>query len=234
MAEDAELESLPIFPLALVLVPGELLPLHIFEERYKALMAYALEGEKRFGLSFHARAEVGRDSVPPVGSIGCVAQITAVVPLEGGRLNMLAVGAGRYVIRGYTQHEPFLIAEVAQVHDEPAAEDVVVPLADEVRDLFSRLAAASKTLSDDSGQQITPDLDVDPELLSFVVTGSVSLENDVKLKLLEMTDTHERLESLRDRLLAVVDAYEYRAEMHGLAKKNGHGRKLPGTADDAS
>ena len=51
--------TLPLFPLALVLVPGELLPLHVFEERYKSLMRDALEDDRRFGLSYVTNAEVG-------------------------------------------------------------------------------------------------------------------------------------------------------------------------------
>jgi ATP-dependent Lon protease len=226
--EAAELATLPIFPLAVVLVPGELLPLHIFEERYKAMMAFALEGEKRFGLSYHARAEVGRDAVPPPGSVGCLAHITAVAPLAGGRLNMLAVGAGRYVVRRYTQHEPFLIAEVDPLSDAPGDAESLAPLADEVRSLFRRLAAAARTISDESSDQSAIDLDVEPELLSFVVAGNISLDADVKRQLLEMTDTYERLDRLRGRMNVMVDTLEYRAEMHGLVKKNGHGRKLPG------
>jgi Lon protease-like protein len=230
--ETAELSTLPIFPLAVVLVPGEVLPLHIFEDRYKALMAFALDGDKRFGLSYHARAEVGRDAVPAPGSVGCVAQITAVAPLAGGRLNMLTIGAGRYVVRGYTQREPFLIAEVDALADDPRDEAELAPLADEVRDLFGRLAAAARSLSDEAGDQAPADLDVGPELLSFVVAGNISLDADVKRRLLEMTDTEARLALLRDRMNAMVETYEYRAEMHGLAKKNGHGKKLPGGEED--
>ena len=99
---DAAEQLLPIFPLSVVLMPGELLPLHIFEERYKAMMRDALDGERRFGLSYVTQATVGIDTPPPIGSTGCTAQITAVIPLPDGKMNLLSVGSGRYVIREYT------------------------------------------------------------------------------------------------------------------------------------
>jgi Lon protease-like protein len=220
----AELTTLPLFPLAIVLLPGELLPLHIFEERYKAMMAAALDGSRQFGLSYAADAAVGRDTAPPPGSVGCVAQITAVVPLPEGRMNVLAVGAGRYVIRGYTQREPFLIAEIDSLADEPAGEDLA-GLADQVRELFSRLAVAARALASGSGDPDLPKLGVEPEMLSFVVAANVGLDAEVKQRMLESTDTQDRLEQLRDRLLELVDTYEYRAEMHARSKSNGHGER---------
>jgi Lon protease-like protein len=227
VSEFAELSALPVFPLAVVLLPGELLPLHIFEKRYQAMMAAVLDDGRKFGLSYVADAEVGQDSVPPPGSIGCVAQITAVIPLPEERLNILAVGATRYVIRRYKQYEPYLIAEVDPIADEPSAEGEIGALADKVRQLFGRLAAAARSLSNVAEESGTPKLDAEPEALSFIVAANVALDSDVKQHMLEMTDTRERLDQLHDRLLELVDTYEYRAEMHTRAKKNGHGEKLP-------
>lgn len=223
---DETLQTLPLFPLAVVLLPGELLPLHIFEERYKTLMREAIEGNRRFGLSYVPRAEVGADTPPPVGSIGCEAQITAVVPLPDGRLNLLSVGSGRYIVRGYTQHEPFLVAEVEPFGDtvEPAPD--LDELADRVRKLFDRLATAARTLSNETSEQVTPQLDVPPESLSFLVAANIALEASVKQEMLEMTDTHLRLSQLEAHLVDMVDSYEYRAEMHKRSKSNGHGRKV--------
>ena len=80
--------ELPLFPLPVVLFPGALLPLHIFEERYKLMVKQCLEGDKMFGVTYHSE----RDGWPPkLGRIGAVAQIVAVVPLEDGRMNILTV-----------------------------------------------------------------------------------------------------------------------------------------------
>jgi Lon protease-like protein len=230
--DETQTTLLPVFPLALVLVPGELLPLHIFEERYKALMRDALEGSRRFGLSYVARAEVGVDTPPAVGTVGCEAQITAVIPLPDGRMNILSVGAGRYVVRGYSQLEPFLVAEVTKLADEPDDSPETAALAAHVRDLFERLATAARTLSNEAADQVQPQLDVAPEPLSFLVAANIALDSATKQQMLEMTATRPRLENIEARLADLVDTYEYRAEMHGRTKSNGHGRKMPELEDE--
>jgi Lon protease-like protein len=223
--------TLPIFPLAVVLVPGELLPLHIFEERYKAMMAEALEGERRFGLSYTPSAEVGGTAFPEAGSVGCIAQISAVVPLTGGRMNILAIGAGRYVVRSYVQQEPFLVAEIELLSDDAGSDLGVEDLADAVRELFGRLTVAARVLSSEPSDDTVPTLDAEPETLSFLVAANVALDNEAKQRLLEMTDTRRRLEILRERLDGLVETYEYRAEMHVRTKSNGHGR-LKGESEE--
>lgn len=225
--DDDATRTLPIFPLAVVLVPGEMLPLHVFEERYKALMRDALEDGRRFGLSYVSRAQVGAETPPPPGSVGCEAHITAVIPLPDGRMNLLSVGAARYVVRGYTQIEPYLIAEVESLADEVDEAGDVTELAGRVRDKFERLATAARTLSNEAGEAVTPELDVEPEALSFLVAANIALESDVKQEMLEMRSTRTRLERLEGRLDELVETYEYRAEMHALSKSNGHGHKLP-------
>src|SRR5262245_11884150 len=85
--------ELPLFTLPVVLLPGALLPLHIFEERYKLMIKQCLEGDKTFGLTYHSESE----GWPPViGRVGAIAQIMAVVPLDDGRMNILTIGSTRY------------------------------------------------------------------------------------------------------------------------------------------
>lgn len=210
-----------------MLVPGELLPLHIFEERYKAMMNDAVETERQFGLSFVPEAVPGTDTTPAVGSVGCVAQITAIVPLPEGRMNLLAIGAGRYVVRGYAQHEPYLVAEVDMISDRPSDDAAVASLAEDVRTHFTRLAVAARALSSEPDNGSTPDVDVPPEPLSFLVAANIALENEVKQRMLEATDTWHRLDQIYVRLRELVEIYEYRASIHARSKSNGHGKKLP-------
>ena len=68
-----DITELAVFPLSTVLFPGAILPLHIFEERYKAMMRYAIDNGNMFGLSYRNDAQVGRDTPPETGSIGCIA-----------------------------------------------------------------------------------------------------------------------------------------------------------------
>src|SRR5215211_1475148 len=90
------IDELPIFPLGTVLFPGAILPLHIFEDRYKQMMRRAIDGGGLFGLSYRSDAFIGRDTPPEVSSVGCVAKINAVIPLEEGRMNIISTGLVRY------------------------------------------------------------------------------------------------------------------------------------------
>ncbi len=229
--DDVEVE-LPIFPLAVVLVPGELLPLHIFEERYKQMMRHVLDDERHFGLSFVDHAEVGSETPPAIGSVGCEAQVSAVVPLAEGRMNLLTIGSGRFVIKSFSQLSPFLIARVERFSDMPDESPEVESLADKVRMLFDRLAAAARTLSNDASEQGELEHGVTPEALSFLVAANIALDNPLKQEMLEMTNTMRRLAMLDEKLESMVETYEYRATMHGRSKGNGHGKKPPVVDED--
>src|ERR1041384_905742 len=87
--------ELPLFPLPVVLFPGVPLPLHIFEPRYQRLLADVRAGDQLFGLSYFDATE-GAADVPPVGHVGCVAEVTEVQPLPDDRANVLTVGLIRY------------------------------------------------------------------------------------------------------------------------------------------
>src|SRR5206468_8900577 len=134
---------------------------------------------------------------------------------------------GRYVVHGYSQLEPYLIAEVERFSDDADESPETADLAGRVRELFDRLAAAARTLSNEAGEHVPPQLDVPPESLSFLVAANIALDNDVKQEMLETRGTQPRLSKLEVRLLELVDVYEYRAEMHTRTKSNGHGRKMP-------
>ena len=87
--------ELPLFPLPLVLFPGVPLPLHIFEPRYRQLLADIRVNDNLFGLSFFD-PESGESDAPPVGHIGCVAEVTEAESLPDGRANIMSVGLIRY------------------------------------------------------------------------------------------------------------------------------------------
>ena len=99
---------LPLFPLDVVLFPGELLPLHIFEPRYRRMLADCLEGDQQFGLT--------AASAPGPGSIGCVARIRAAEPLADGRSNIVVVGGRRFGVRALLAEDtPYLVAAIEEV-----------------------------------------------------------------------------------------------------------------------
>src|SRR5581483_3228832 len=105
-----EIRELPIFPLPLVLFPGQLLPLHIFEQRYKLMIKDISDSDKLFGINF-IEPELGRPEHELAQKVGCSAEISLSVALEEGRLNIAVLGRQRYRILRYTQINPYHVAE---------------------------------------------------------------------------------------------------------------------------
>lgn len=216
--------ELPLFPLPVVLFPGVPLPLHIFEPRYQRMLADVRARDQMFGLSYFDATEAAAD-VPPVGHVGCVAEVTDVQPLPDNRANILTVGLVRYRLEAYVDHgDPYLVGRVEFFEDEEEDSSLLVERADEVSKLFMRIARAVRIINDERAS--LPELPpTEPERLSFLVAAAMELETEVKLELLELRSTYERLKRLRDLLARAVPGYEERARIHDIAKGNGHGGK---------
>ena len=212
--------ELPLFPLQLVLFPGAPLPLHIFEPRYRQLLEDIRIGNNLFGLAFFDQS-VSDQPHPPVGHIGCVAEVTEVQPLPDGRSNIFAVGVIRYRAEEYIDRgDPYLVARVTFFEDEDEG-DLLTENARLVSDLFMRIARAIRTINDE--RAALPDIsDTDPQKLSFLVAAAMEMESEAKQALLELRSTSERLRRLLEMLKKAVGHYEERARIHELAKGNGH------------
>jgi Lon protease-like protein len=105
------INRLPLFPLNTVLFPGQLLPLHIFEPRYRLMIKECLAGQSAFGvILIREGREVGDSAVP--FDVGCTARIEQVNRLEDGRLNLLCVGQSRFKVTQLRHDRPFLSADV--------------------------------------------------------------------------------------------------------------------------
>lgn len=218
--------ELPLFPLPMVLFPGVPLPLHIFEERYRRLLADIRVSNNLFGLPYFENP-VTDESRPPANHVGCVAEVVEAEPLEDGRSNILTVGVVRYRLAGYVEAgEPYLVGRVEFFEDEDEDGDLLARRTARVSQLFGRIARSVRALNDDSTP--VPELPADdPERLSFLVAAAMEMENDDKQGLLEMRSAARRLARLARLLARVVDNYEARARAHTLAKGNGHGgRKI--------
>lgn len=215
---------MPIFPLPLVLLPNELLPLHIFEDRYRQMLKDIEAGNRFFGITLFNPAESFVER-PAIDSIGCVAEVREAQALPDGRSNIVTIGLIRYRLIDYVErNEPYLMAEVEFFEDEPEDYLSLNPLADEVFALFKRIAKAAHKLSGERGT--FPDIpQAEPEQLSFLVTAAFNLENELKYELLETRSTIERLSRLREILRQAVDKMEATAEIHKVSKTNGHSNK---------
>jgi Lon protease-like protein len=216
-------EELPIFPLETVLFPGAILPLHIFEERYKSMIHYAIDHGGVFGLSYTDGAGVGRETPPEVGSVGCIARIKAVLPVEEGRMNIVTAGVMRYRVQGFPQMLPFLIARIEPFTDDPEADPELTKLFDDLLEMGKQFLTAAHML-DESSIPVNEMLPDDPEAFSFLVSSVLPIDNLSRQRLLEMTSTRVRLTRLRHLIMTVLAQYNQRLKIQDVAKGNGHGR----------
>lgn len=217
------LKHIPVFPLPLVLLPGELLPLHIFEPRYKQMLADIEQEHKMFGISLLETDTAGLDR-PEIGSIGCIAEVHEVQPLPDGRSNIKTLGVIRYRILEFVDlGKPYLTAAVEFFEDAKEDETALATAAEEIFGLFERVARAAFDLSGSRGQ--FPELQrSDPERLSFAVSAAFSFDNEVKYGLLKLESTLDRFDRLRDILRSAVGRMEESAAIHKVAQHNGHSK----------
>jgi Lon protease-like protein len=218
------IDRLPLFPLPLVLMPNELLPLHVFEPRYRQMLKDIELRRNIFGvLLFEENKGIGEK--PPAGTIGCAAEVRETNAMPDGRSNILTSGLLRFRLLDYVDTgTPYFTGEIAFFEDEPESAEALAPVAEEVFELFGRVAKAAFKLSGNRGT--LPEIPKpEPEPLSFLVSAAFNLDNELKYRFLEMTSTSERLARLREILLQAVDKMEESAEISKVAATNGHSKK---------
>jgi Lon protease-like protein len=216
--------ELPIFPLPVVLFPGMPMPLHIFEERYRKMLADIRAADNLFGLSYFDANSSDKET-PAAGHIGCVAEVTETQALPDGRSNVLVVGVVRYQVESYVERgDSYLVVRANYFEDDDESESALNTNSQDVAKMFMRVANSIRVMNDERGK--LPDIsDTDPQKLSFLVAAALEIEVETKQELLELRSTSERLNRLRDLLARVVTNYEERARLHTVAKGNGHGGK---------
>jgi len=220
----AGIKHLPLFPLPLVLLPNEFLPLHIFEPRYRQMLKDVGLNKNMFGVSFFSPTDSFIEK-PAAGTIGCVAEVRESQAAPDGRSNILTVGVVRYRLLDYVDAgEPYLVGDMEFFEDFQEDETTLNPLADEVHALFQRIALAAHKLSGE--RSALPEIpQAAPEMLSFLITAAFNLETNVKYRMLETRSTVERLTKMREILRQAVSKMEENAEITKIASTNGHGKK---------
>lgn len=204
-----------------MLFPGAVLPLRIFEPRYRALIADCERGDRRFGIVLAAR---GAERALPRGHVGCVAELRDVQPLADGRSNVVVEGAERFAIERLVDADaPYHVAEVTPWDDDPAGEAAsdVVMLDAHVRAAFGRVARAARTIADD--RDPIPTLPPEPAALAFAIAALVDFDLPTRQRLLASRSAADRLRQLDVLLARAVPPIEERAAVHVGARGNGHG-----------
>jgi Lon protease-like protein len=188
-------EHLPLFPLGTVLFPGLLLPLHVFEERYRVLVRELLEQpaeRRRFGVVAIRRGrEVGADGVTALHDVGCVAHVRRVEPHDDGRFHLVTTGAERFRLTGLVAGAPYLTGAVELLPDDPGPADETALLDRAVRAAFGRYVTALARAQAAELEQ--PDLPADPLVLSYLVAATVLVELEDRQALLAQPDGRARL-----------------------------------------
>lgn len=192
---------LPLFPLGTVLYPGLLLPLHIFEERYRQLV-HDLTGGRTgelpedaapsFGvIAIRQGREVGADGIRELHDLGCTAEVRRVEALPDGRFDLVTTGARRFRLLGLdVDAAPYLVGEV-EFLDETPGEGADV-LAGSVAKHY--LAYRDQLLSlQGQAPRVRGPLPSDPLVLSYLVAAAMVLDRQDKQELLESPDAAARL-----------------------------------------
>ena len=198
--------ELPIFELPLVLLPGELLPLHIFEERYKRMIARCLEQEEPFGIVF-------RDDEGGARRVGCEARVTEVTEqFDDGRLNIIVTG-----------ERPFRVLDRFEASDYPAGEIEPVE-ALPVDAIGTGPAASAREAFAELVERVGGEPPEQAELEamdSYGIAARVELPPETKQRLLELRAEPERMNVLANALGALVSAVAKSREVAERAKMNG-------------
>lgn len=214
-------QILPLFPLPVVLFPGVALPLHIFEPRYRRLLADCVEGDHRFGL-INLPGTMPEQELPR-GRVGCVARIESVQQLPDGCSNIRVAGEERFALeRLVDSTHPYHVGEVESYLDADEPREPLDALADDVLSLFGRVASAARVLGDDRAP--IPGFERDPILLSYRIMSVVDTPAEARYALLCSRSPLGRLREIETMLSAVVGPLEERAAMHQRARGNGRGR----------
>jgi Lon protease-like protein len=188
-------EVIPLFPLGTVLYPGLLLPLHIFEERYRALVRRLVDqpdedGPRTFGVvAIRVGREVGADGFTALHEIGCAAELRGVEAYEDGRFDIVSTGTRRFRVLGLDTTLPYLQAEVEWL-DEPAGEGPDVLAASVLRQfhLYRDALLATQSMTDDDDE-----MPLEPAVLSYLVAATMVLDLGDHQSLLAAPDTATRL-----------------------------------------
>lgn len=206
---DADDTLLGLFPLGIVLLPGEVIPLHIFEERYKTLIRERLE-EGEFGIVL---AE--EDSVRECGTTARVAQL--IEELDDGRMNILVEGGRRFRIadlRPPEDPESQYLSGVVEYYDD---EETGAPeqLIDAVLESFRKMLLLMDVES--------PREPLGEQPLSFRVAAAVDFGTPLKQELLESRSEAQRLETLRTVMETLLPRLQLRKDREEAIRGNGKG-----------
>jgi len=209
--------EVPLFPLSAVLFPHLLLPLYIFEERYKLLVNRCLADSAPFGVVLiKVGKEVGGPAVPH--TVGTLARILHSQRESDGKMHISALGEARFKLLDWWRSEPYLTGRAMLWEDAMGEEARVAILDNEARPLLRACLSLQMKLANQPFSPEEVELPPDSATLSYLISAALELENLEKQRLLEIPDVERRLGAEIDLLTRNNERLEAR-----LAERPGGG-----------
>ncbi|MGD8315065.1 MAG: LON peptidase substrate-binding domain-containing protein [Syntrophobacterales bacterium] len=206
--------TIPLFPLGVVLLPAMILPLHIFEERYKLMIDECLEEKREFGIVYSDQKEIRKK--------GCMAQIVQVLKrYDDGRMDILTRGVKRFFIEEIIDEKPYLQARVAYFDDEVELESE--ELAVLVKDGIKLLQELDSLIGKKTDYKAVSKLE--PKVISFLLAYNDEFTPAERQEFLSMTSTRQRLIESSDALRKMIERYKKELVIKKIVGGNGNLRK---------
>jgi Lon protease-like protein len=197
-------ERFPLFPLGLVLLPGEVVPLHIFEDRYKLMIGECLDDEGEFGIVWLSDEEL-KDT-------GCAARVTQLLErMDDGRMNILVQGTTPFLLQRRVDDLPYPAGDI-ELLDEQEDGDT----AEAGGEARNRYADLVERVTDSR-----PSEDDLSELDAYGMAATLDFDLDAKQALLELRSERSRLERLAELFAATIDRVEHAERAAERARGNG-------------
>ena len=199
------IDSFPLFPLGIVLLPEEVVPLHIFEERYKTMIGECIEEERDFGIVW-----LSDDGLK---EIGCTAEIAQLLELmDDGRMNILVRGSAPFRLLRRIEDLPYPAGDIELLDDDgSAAPDQ--ELAAEARERYAELV--------ERATDARPDADELARLDAYGMAATVEFALDEKQALLEARSENERLRMIGELFVATMKRLDMAERAGERARSNG-------------
>lgn len=200
------LERFPLFPLGIVCLPSEAVPLHIFEERYKTMIGECLEHEQPFGIVWLSDSGL-RD-------VGCTARISQLLErADDGRMNILVQGQRPFRLLRRIGDLPYPAGDVELLADEPGDDE---PAGAVARERYAALLERATDTRPDEADLVA--------LTAYEMAATVDFRPDAKQSLLELRSEGARLRALAELLEGAMRRLDYVERAGERARSNGHVR----------
>jgi Lon protease-like protein len=202
-------KPMPMFPLGSVLFPHAALPLHIFEDRYRALAETCLRSDGRFGVVLIERGhEVGGGDAR--FGVGTVARIVEAARTPDGRYLLATVGTDRFRIKKWLDDDPYPRADVDVLGESNRVAASIGARRAEVQRLLMRVLAMSAELGERAAPVDAAQLDEDPVRASFEAAAVAPIGPLDAQRLLELDDAGQRFDELEVLLVDAAEMLELR------------------------